>query len=92
MTMFSATHAFITRLDADKLEATPHVVPQPGLLRTVMGDDAFLAALDERRRWIASYCARAFLIDDLRDKRGNPIGKSYRFADELDGLSFRLRF
>ncbi len=85
-------HATIARLNADKLRATPHVVPQPRLLRSVMGDDAFLAALDERRRWIAAYCTGAFQLDDFKDKDRKVIGKLYRFANELDALAFRLLF
>lgn len=90
--MFSATHAFITRLDADKLKATPHVVPQPGLLRSAMGDDAFLAALDERRRWIAKHCVGEFQIADLQDEIGEKIGKSYRFSDRDVAFLFRFLF
>lgn len=92
MTMFDSVHAFIARLNADKLKATPHVVPQPGLLRSVMGDDAFLAALDERRRWIAAYCTGSFTIGDLRDERGNVSGRIYCFSQYTDGTYFRFRF
>ncbi len=90
--MFHSMHATIARLNADKLRATPHVVPQPGLLRTVMGDDVFLAALDERRRWIAAHCDEKIGMSDLRDVQGHTIGKSYHFARELDAIAFRLMF
>ncbi|WP_455962009.1 hypothetical protein [Methylorubrum aminovorans] len=85
-------HAIIARLNADKLKATPHVVPQPGLLRTVMGDDAFLAALNERRRWIAQHCYGAFRLGNIKDDNGELTGKSYCFADQQDAFAFRLRF
>lgn len=92
MTMLPSFRVVITRLNADKLQATPHVVPQPGLLRTVMGDDAFLAALNERRQWMADNCKRQFHLDDLRDERGHLLGKSYRFQDNNEALWFRLTF
>ena len=92
MTMFYSMHAIIARLNADKRHATPHAVPQPGLLRATMGDDAFLAALDERRRWIAAHRIIVFHLDDLRDERGKVDGKLYRFANELDAFAFRMRF
>lgn len=85
-------HAFMARLNADKLKATPHVVPQPGLLRSVMGDDAFLAALDERRRWIADCCEGEFKIDELKNEAGYTIGKIYRFFDRDEAFLFRLHF
>ncbi|MFF8802363.1 MULTISPECIES: hypothetical protein [unclassified Methylobacterium] len=85
-------HAIIACLNADKLKATPHVVPQPGLLRTVMGDDAFLKALDERRRWIAERCRGSSHADNLRDERGGTVGKLYRFEQELDACAFRMTF
>lgn len=92
MTMFHSMHATIARLNADKLRATPHVVPQPGLLRAVMGDDAFLAALDERRRWIAAHRISAFDLNDFRDEHGSSAGKLYRFEMEFDAIAFRIRF
>ena len=90
--MFHSMHAFMARLIADKLKATPHVVPQPGLLRSVMGDDAFLTALDERRRWIDRYCQGSTHFDNLSNEHGSVIGKRYRFAYELDAIAFRMRF
>lgn len=90
--MFSATHAFIARLDADKLEATPHVVPQPGLLRSVMGDDAFLTALDERRRWIADNCKGAVIIVNMKGNHSEITGKLYRFESMYEASFFKIRF
>ncbi|WP_238258448.1 hypothetical protein [Methylorubrum podarium] len=92
MTMLPSFRAVITRLNADKLQATPHVVPQPGLLRSVMGDDAFLAALDERRRWIAANCEGSFQFADLRDSKGKLKGMLYKFADRNEAFSFRMYF
>lgn len=92
MTMFHSVHAIIARLNTDKLQATHFVVPQPGLLRTVMGDDAFRAALDDRRRWIGENCVDAFYFSDLRDDCGHLAGKSYRFMNEHDAIWFRFRF
>ena len=61
-------------------------------MRLNVGDDQFLAGLDERRRWIAQHCVKSFMFDDLEDPSGNVIGKLYRFEDADEAFWFRMRF
>lgn len=61
-------------------------------MRLQLGDEQFLAGLDERRRWLAQHCVRPFMFDDLKDPSGDVIGKLYRFEDADDAFWFRMRF
>lgn len=70
----------------------PHTVPQHGLMRLQLGDDHFLARLDERRRWLDQHCVGSFMFDDLKDPTGNVVGKLYRFEDADEALWFRMLF
>lgn len=70
----------------------PHTVPQPGLMRLDLGEDVFLARLDERRHWLAQHCVGSFMFDDLKDQSGNVVGKLYRFEDADEAFWFRMRF
>lgn len=77
---------------ASQHQRHPHTVPQRGLMRLELGDDLFLARLDERRHWLAQHCAGSFMFDDLKDPSGDVVGKLYRFEDADEAFWFRMRF
>ena len=78
------------------LSATPsitsHMVRQPGLTRADMGNQAFEAAMEERRVWIRENCRSNHLIEPIRDHQGVLVGRRYRFEDPDEAVWFRMRF
>jgi hypothetical protein len=88
----AALRAKVNPIIAARRAATPHVVPQPGLLRSEIGDDAFFAKIEERRKWIAEKCSGHVVEDELLAASGNVIGRSYRFSDYHEAFYFRMRF
>ena len=72
-------------------KAMPHTVRQPGLTRHDLGDEAFEAAMEERRVWIAENCQGDHLIEPIRKDDGL-VGRRYRFEDPNEAFHFRLRF
>jgi hypothetical protein len=92
MNLFAATlHARVTSIMADRRAAMPHIVPQPRLLQSEVGD-AFYLMVAERRKWIAENCVSEFMIDELRDANGVEIGRAFRFSDYHSAFHFRMRF
>jgi hypothetical protein len=57
-----------------RARATPHTVPQPGLTRRDLGDEAFEAAMEERRLWIMEHCRFDHMIEPLRKGARDIVG------------------
>lgn len=84
-------HQHCFALKEARRRSHPHTVRQPGLLRSRLNDEDFLAELDERRRWLSDHGRASFWVDDLIE-HGEVSGKLYRFADLQDADWFRFRF
>ena len=76
----------------ERLATTTHTVPQRGLTRADIGDEAFEAAMEERRVWIAENCRGDHLIEPIRDHQDMHVGRRYWFEDPNEAVWFRMRF
>lgn len=99
MTSSAITQGILASLSAklrpitdERLANTPHTVSQPGLTRHDMGDEAFRAAMEERRVWIEANCRAGHLIEPIRDHQGILVGRRYCFEDPNEAVWFRMRF
>src|SRR5829696_2931289 len=98
MTTKPLSHEFLNSIRAtfepvlaERRAATPHIVRQPRLLQSEVGD-SFYDKIAERREWIAKNCVGEFMLDELRDQNGVEIGRVFRFSDYYDAFHFRLKF
>lgn len=57
-------------------------------MRLELGDDLFLAELEERRQWIDQNCSGSLMFDELP----SGTGREYRFADADEAFYFKMRF
>src|SRR5215212_3094545 len=92
------TQGFLASLNAtlkpitdERLANTPHTVSEPGLTRHGLGDEAFEAAMEQRRVWIRENCESDVLPEPLR-QNGRLIGRLYRFEDPNVAFFFKMRF